>query len=133
MTHYKEHSKFKNAKARAERILSNPEKLKNLIAMALDKLNTMDKNKSAVGDFFRRIKVFTRMIKAYVKGEYRAIPWKMVVMLVAGLVYFVMPLDILPDFIPVTGFLDDITLIVWIFNNFKSEIDAFETWERNAI
>ena len=54
-------------------------------------------------------------------------------MLVAGLVYFVMPLDILPDFIPVTGFLDDITVIIWIFNNFKSEIDAFEAWERNTI
>ena len=101
--------------------------------MALDKLNTMDKNKSSVGDFFRRVKVFVKMIKAYIRGDYRAIPWKMMVMLVAGLVYFVMPLDILPDFIPVTGFLDDITVIIWIFNNFKSEIDAFEAWERNTI
>ena len=132
MTQYQEHTKFKNAKARAERILRNPEKLRNLISMALDKLNGMDKNKSAVGDFFRRIKVFTRMIKAYVKGEYRMIPWKMLVMLVAGLVYFVMPLDVLPDFIPITGFLDDITLIIWIFNSFKTEIDAFETWEKNV-
>lgn len=133
MTQYQEHSKFKSAKARAERILRNPEKLKNLIAMVLDKLNNMDQNKLAVGDFFRRVKVFIRMIKAYIKGEYREIPWKMVVMLVAGLVYFVMPLDILPDFIPVTGFLDDITVILWIFNNFRKEIDAFELWEKNTI
>ncbi|MCG8319126.1 MAG: DUF1232 domain-containing protein [Cytophagales bacterium] len=133
MTQYQQHSKFKSAKARAERILRNPEKLKNLISMTLDKLNKMDKNKLTVGDFFRRVKVFIRMIKAYVRGEYRAIPWKMVVMLVAGLVYFVMPLDILPDFIPVTGFLDDITVIIWIFNNFKKEIDAFETWEKKPI
>ena len=133
MTQYQEHSKFKNAKARAERILRNPEKLKNLISMTLEKLNSMDENKSAAGDFFRRVKVFIRMIRAYVKGEYRTIPWKMVVMLVAGVVYFVMPLDILPDFIPVTGFLDDITVIIWIFNNFKKEIDAFEAWEKNTI
>lgn len=133
MTQYQQHSKFKSAKARAERILRNPEKLKNLISMTLEKLNKMDKNKLTVGDFFRRVKVFIRMIKAYVRGEYRAIPWKMVVMLVAGLVYFVMPLDILPDFIPVTGFLDDITVIIWIFNNFKKEIDAFETWEKKPI
>ena len=133
MTQYQEHSKFKSAKARAERILRNPEKIKNLIAMVLDKLNNMDQNKLAVGDFFRRVKVFIRMIKAYIKGEYREMPWKMVVMLVAGLVYFVMPLDILPDFIPVTGFLDDITVVLWIFNSFKKEIDAFELWEKNAI
>ena len=133
MTQYQQHSKFKSAKARAERILRNPEKLKNLISMTLEKLNKMDKNKLTVGDFFRRVKVFIRMIKAYARGEYRAIPWKMVVMLVAGLVYFVMPLDILPDFIPVTGFLDDITVIIWIFNNFKKEIDAFETWEKKPI
>lgn len=133
MTQYQQHSKFKSARARAERILRNPEKLKNLISMTLEKLNKMDKNKLTVGDFFRRVKVFIRMIKAYVRGEYRAIPWKMVVMLVAGLVYFVMPLDILPDFIPVTGFLDDITVIIWIFNNFKKEIDAFETWEKKPI
>lgn len=133
MTHYQEHSKFKSAKARAERILRNPEKLQNLISMALDKLNTMDKNKLAVGDFFGRVKVFVRMIKAYIKGEYRMIPWKMMVMLVAGLVYFVMPVDVLPDFIPVTGFIDDITLIIWIFNSFKKEIDAFEIWEKGRV
>lgn len=133
MTQYKEHEKFKGAKAKAERLLRNPEKLKNLLSMVFDKLNTMDKGKLQMGDFFRRIQVFIQMIKAYLKGEYRTFPWKMLVMMVAGLVYFVMPLDILPDFIPVTGFLDDITVIVWIFNSFKKEIDAFETWKKDPV
>jgi uncharacterized membrane protein YkvA (DUF1232 family) len=55
----------------------------------------------------------------------------MLVMIVAGLLYFLMPIDAMPDFIPVTGFLDDITIIVWIFNSFKHEIDAFEAWEKS--
>ncbi len=132
MTEYKEHTKFKSAKAKAERILQNPDKLKNLLSMVLDKLNTMDGRKLPIGDFFRRVKTFNRMIRAYIKGEYKSFPLKMVVMLVTGLIYFVMPLDIIPDFIPVTGFLDDLTVIVWIFNTFKKEIDEFEAWERRT-
>lgn len=131
MTQYKEHEKFKGAKAKAERLLRNPEKLKNLLSRVFDKLGTMDNRKLQTADFFRRVQVFVRMIKSYLKGEYKVLPWKMLVMMVAGLVYFVMPLDILPDFIPVTGFLDDITVIVWIFNSFKKEIDAFESWEKD--
>lgn len=133
MNQYKDHVKFKKAKAKAERILQNPEKLKSLLNLALDKLNSMDGRKSQVADFFNRIRVFVRMIKAYLRGDYRVFPWKMLVMMVAGIIYFVMPLDILPDFIPVTGFLDDITVILWIFNMFKKEIDEFESWERKTV
>lgn len=98
----------------------------------MTKLNTMDNKKLQAGNLLNRLNTFSRMLRAYIRGEYPGFPWKMLVMIVAGLVYFLMPIDAMPDLIPVTGFLDDIAVVIWIFNTFKAEIDAFEAWEHQS-
>ena len=80
-----------------------------------------------------RLRVITRMIGAFAKGQYKEVPWKTIMMLVAGLIYFLMPLDLLPDFIPVTGFIDDFTVIMLISGAFKQDIDDFLLWEQTEV
>ena len=69
------------------------------------------------------------MIRAYVSGEYRELPWRTLIILVAGILYFVTPLDLIPDFIPALGFVDDISVIFWIFKSFSEDLEKFEEWE----
>ena len=42
--------------------------------------------------------------------------------------YFILPLDILPDFIPLAGFTDDLTAVIWalhtVWKNITPEIKA---------
>jgi len=40
-------------------------------------------------------------------------------------------MDVVPDFIPLLGFSDDLSIIYFIFKNFKSDIEAFKVWELN--
>jgi len=73
------------------------------------------------------------MIKSYRKGLYRDLEWQTLILLVAALVYFITPIDLIPDFIPITGFIDDITVVVWIYNKLQSEIDKYIAWETSTL
>ena len=70
-----------------------------------------------------------RMIRAYVKRDYKEVPWTSLVALTAGLLYFLNPFDLIPDFL-LGGFLDDVTIIGLIFSNLKKDLDTFSAWEK---
>jgi uncharacterized membrane protein YkvA (DUF1232 family) len=53
-------------------------------------------------------------------------------MAVGGLIYFVLPLDIFPDFIPLLGFFDDAAVIAYIVRTIQQDLDAFTDWERES-
>ena len=46
---------------------------------------------------------------------------------------FVMTLDLIPDFIPVAGFVDDLGVLVWVFNSFGDEINEYLAWEESKV
>ena len=46
----------------------------------------------------------------------------------AALLYFVAPLDFIPDFL-VIGLVDDVALILWLVKNYKKELEDFQSWE----
>lgn len=54
----------------------------------------------------------------------------LVIILAVAVVYFVMPIDAVPDFIPGLGLLDDAALLGWALKTFQSDIDVFLAWER---
>jgi uncharacterized membrane protein YkvA (DUF1232 family) len=53
-------------------------------------------------------------------------------MIIGALLYFMMPIDLIPDFIPVTGLADDISIILLVFSSINSDIEAFLEYERSA-
>ena len=120
---------FTKATQKASEFLKNGQRMSGLFQSVSGKLKNLDMDKVNVIRFRERIKVMVRMTKAYVNGSYREIPWKSIVALTAALIYFVTPLDLVPDFIPVAGLLDDFTIIIWVYNSVKSQIDDFIQWE----
>ena len=40
-----------------------------------------------------------------------------------------MPVDAIPDFVPVAGFVDDAAVLAWVLVSAKNEIDKFRKWE----
>ena len=78
------------------------------------------------------IKDIIRMIKAVASGQYKELPRKAVLLMSAALLYFISPIDILPDFIPLTGFIDDVSLLLWLGKTLRNERNRFVTWENAA-
>jgi len=120
-----ENNYFKKAQQRAKKVIGNNEKLIHLIRRSKDKLAGVNNSK-----LIENAKVFMRMVKAYANGSYREVQLKSIVFIVAALLYFVMPLDLIADFIPVTGLVDDFAVILWVYRHLQTEIDAFVVWER---
>ncbi len=70
-----------------------------------------------------------RLVKAYAKGDYRDVSKKNIALIVAALLYFISPLDLIPDAIPILGFMDDMAVIGFILSTLGEELLKYESFE----
>ena len=73
-----------------------------------------------------------RLVRAYSRGEYRAISQNSLLTIIAALNYLIDPFDLIPDEIPFLGFLDDATVMEFAVRKTKDDLDDFMTWETVA-
>lgn len=104
-------------------------RLQKLLDQAAQKLGKLQGDKDERESFFGSLKVLIRMVQVYVSGEYRAFSSKTLMMIVFAIVYFIVPTDLMPDFIPALGYTDDISVIYYVAKNIAGDIEAFMAWE----
>lgn len=120
---------FKEAISKSEMLFSqNQVGLLSLIKGALKKVQetAASSNLTVVKLLNRYIILFSELIKSYLQGNYTKLPVVTLVKITAALLYFVMPFDFIPDFLPLVGFADDLAIVVWVGKAIKEELDEFE-------
>ncbi len=120
---------LKEAISKSETLFSqNHVGLLSLIKGALKKVQetAASSNLTVVKLLNRYIILFSELIKSYVQGNYTKLPVVTLVKITAALLYFVMPFDFVPDFLPLVGFADDLAIVVWVGKAIKDELDEFE-------
>ena len=60
-------------------------------------------------------------------GDYR-LPWKTVAALTAALAYFLAPIDAIPDFVPLAGFIDDAAVLGLVFGAAEADLRHYCAW-----
>lgn len=120
---------FRKSMRRASRLSRNLPGILKLLQQTLRKTQTMGTS-AAVTIFREKIVALGRMLKSYATGEYRDISNQSLLILLASFLYFVFPIDLLPDFLPIVGFTDDIALVVFVYQKLQEEIERFELWEK---
>ena len=118
--------------SKAKTIIKDDKKLKKLIDDVLSKLKELSNDEITKTKLNNSLRVFIRIINAYSSKEYTYVPWKTICIIVAGLIYFIYPVDLIPDFIPVTGLIDDVAFIAWIYESIKVDVELFLEWEKSS-
>ena len=123
---------FKSATRRAGKYASGGLAILELLKEALTKAKNVagDENKGVGQLLLDKITTLSRMVKCYFSGEYKIIPWRSIAKIIAVLLYFISPIDVIPDFLPFIGLTDDLALIVWLFSSLKEDFENFEAWEQ---
>jgi uncharacterized membrane protein YkvA (DUF1232 family) len=122
---------YKKARALVKSTMQSPERMLDLVANAQSKAGQNRGGKLA--GVFDSISASFRLLKAYAGGEYRQISLESMALIVASIIYFVMPFDAVPDFIVALGLLDDAALLAWTFRSVADDIEAFIGWEKDQI
>jgi uncharacterized membrane protein YkvA (DUF1232 family) len=108
--------------------LKNPKKLSRLLTAVIVYTR---KNKDAVKTFLKDILLLWEMLNAWFKGEYKDIPKKTIVLIITALIYFISPIDLIPDWLP-GGFIDDAAVITWVLQSMSSDVQKFKAWKKNG-
>jgi uncharacterized membrane protein YkvA (DUF1232 family) len=122
---------FDRALNSAARLSGNTGRIMLLVARLGKKMTSVKWNKESLVAAKEKLSIFSRMTSAYATGKYRAVPWKTVMTVLAAIIYFLNPLDLIPDFIPLMGLTDDFGVLVWVYNSISTEVDKFLTWEKS--
>lgn len=112
-------------KSEAESILKD----ENKAEMFVRKINKKLQNIPVVGDYFADVPTLCLMVLDYAKGDYKEIPLATMVGIVVALIYFLSPIDLIPDFIPVAGQLDDAAVILFAIKAAHNDIAEYKEWK----
>lgn len=89
------------------------------------------KGNGPLGRFVTDLKLLFAIIKDYVNGEYREIPWYSIAAIVAALLYVLSPIDLIPDFIPIVGYVDDALVVAACLAMVETDLHEYKDWKKN--
>lgn len=92
---------------------------------------TAEEKAKYLGKQFDNFQLMWSLLQDYWAGNYKAIPWKLIASTGFAVTYLVSPLDIIPDFLPVMGFVDDATVFALVVSAFQSELNAYKEWKKD--
>lgn len=128
------HKALHSKEAEAEDIIRDEkkwEKLKSKIIAFLSKAEKIP----VIGGFVDDIECMIYLVDSYIKKEYREIPTSSITAIVAALLYLASPIDLVPDAIPVVGYIDDAAILMLVLNlGVNRDLDKYKNWnESNRI
>lgn len=112
--------------AQSEAVLNDKDELDDFLYRLEQKINDMP----FVGKKFSMIPVMISLVKNYVQGKYTTIPYGTILAVLSALIYFLAPIDIVPDFIPLAGYLDDMAVLGLCMNMVSIDIETYEKWRQ---
>lgn len=111
---------------KAKEYLHDPRKAESLIKNAIQKSS---KQKGALGAAWEKLTLCIDLIRAFEKGEYRHVSRGTIITILGALIYFVSPVDVVPDFIAGLGIVDDAAVIGFALKKIGAEVDEYKRWK----
>ena len=116
---------------RARRLIASPAELLRAIEEASHKKDTAG-NAHALKAVVEDLKAMLNLLKAWAKGRYKGISAAKLLWIAGAVVYFLMPVDLIPDFIFAAGYVDDAMVITWVLSTVGEELEKFKRWRASG-
>ena len=113
------------ARRRAGRILRSATATRWLVQAVF---NRSDQFKARLGETFSDLILLASLLRDWVTGRYRTVPWGTLLTITGALVYFLMPLDAIPDPIVALGLMDDVAVISRTLKLTRTDLDRYQQW-----
>jgi uncharacterized membrane protein YkvA (DUF1232 family) len=122
---------FRRAASDAEAYVNDPKRLRKLIEDAIGKINVIPRG--PFGETWPYLLAMVRVVRDYQRAEYRDIAAAKLLIIIAAIIYFVSPFDVIPDWIPVLGHIDDAFVVTLALKSVRGDLDTFMAWETARI
>ena len=96
---------------------------------AINKKMSNDKLKEFASD----VKLFFCMLKDFFTRKYTNVPVGTIMTIAGSLLYVFSPVDIMPDFIPGIGYLDDGAMIALCLKMLNSDLTKYKEWKETQV
>ena len=106
-------------------------------------LNDDDKMETLFQDFEKRLKLIPKigkrasdiavllsMLRAYIKKQYTDVAIGTILAAIAGLIYVVNPMDVVPEYIIGFGIVDDAAVIGIILQAMHMDLNKYKKWQK---
>lgn len=112
---------------KAEEFIRDEDKLESLLEQLEKKLKAVP----VAGGALSYIPALISLVRSFVRREYRKVPVATLLAIVATLLYWLAPMDVLMDIIPGIGFMDDAAVIAGALSMVKKDLNEYMMWRRS--
>ena len=103
-----------------------------VVLLARDAYTRMSDHDGALTTVKDDLALLLRMMTAWAQRSYQRVPWSVLLLVTGAVVYFVAPIDLIPDALIGIGFVDDVAVVTAVVRTVRDELDRFRVWEQNA-
>ena len=116
---------FEKQRKKAEKLVSEPGKIEKLLKKLGRKLEKLP----VLSGPLEYLPKMYYMVRSWFKKEYTGVPVGTIVAILGALLYFLSPVDLVPDFLLGIGYLDDAVVISVCLTLVKGDIDRYMEWK----
>jgi len=87
------------------------------------------KNKGSLANIWEQMQLLFALAKDYANGTYTNLPKSSIVAIVASLLYFISPVDFIPDFLVGVGFIDDAFILGFVYKQVAKDLEKYQEWK----
>lgn len=117
---------YKKYESKAHEYFNDKGKAESLLHKAKQKA---ENNEVPLKEIIEKLQLLFEVLQAWYKGTYKEIPKGSIIMIIASILYFVSPADLIPDFVPVVGYLDDAAVIAFAIKQLNADLEQFKVWK----
>lgn len=102
------------------------------VKMVMDKEEDISKKIASTNmleKYTELAKVMFGMLKDYRKGIYTNVPWFTIASIAFGFLYVLNPFDLIPDFIPGLGYIDDLAVLSFGLRFIETDLHNYLDWK----